>query len=184
MFFSKFISLSFLAVLVGCGGGSDCVSASFSPPYSVLVDENNVITSYGAAYARPSSTALLEGEWYSDFWGSMKVSATGDYVIHYSVESFGPILSMGYEVRSEGKFTPVDSSNNLYSSTGLLIYAVPSGSTLPPLSPPNGGVGPAGLAYLSDSDCGKQNDLLIIPSFQIPTKWNGWRKIIGKAESE
>ena len=146
--------------LTACGGGdtSACSDENFRPPFSVLINENNEITSYGPAYNRAASLALLQGVWVDEeYWGVMTISADGSFSIDPSIELAGVLRSMGWLVRYEGTIALVDPDQNLYAVKRRLIKEPPPGSGLP--SFPGDDVAHV-LFYLSDSACGKTNDLL------------------------
>ena len=153
--------------LTACGGGdtSACSDENFRPPVSFYVNENNEITSYGPAYNRTASIALLQGVWVNDYWGVMTISADGSFSIDPSIELAGVLRSIGYLVRYEGTIALVAPDQNLYAVKRRIIQEARPGSGL---SSVYGRVVDV-FFYLSDSACGETNDLLFYAGTEPPT---------------
>ena len=156
--------------LTACGGGdtSACSDENFMPPFSVLVNENNEITSYGPAYNRAASIALLQGVWTEANFGVMTISADGRFSIQPSIELDGPLRGTGYMLRYEGAIVAVNPKINLYAVTRRAIVEVAPGSARPPI-PSSADDVVHYFVYLSDSACGKNNDLLFSASTEPRT---------------
>ena len=154
--------------LTACGGGdtSACSDENFRPPVSFYVNENNEITSYGPAYNRAASLALLQGVWVDAYWGVMTISADGSFSIDPSIELAGITRSIGYLVHYEGAIALVDPDQNIYAVKRRLIKEPRPGSGLPSFSGDN--VAHV-FFYLSDSACGETNDLLFYAGTEPPT---------------
>jgi hypothetical protein len=154
--------------LTACGGGdtSACSDENFRPPVSFYVNENNEITSYGPAYNRAASIALLQGVWVNAYWGVMTISADGSFSIDPSIELAGITRSIGYLVHYEGTIALVDPDQNIYAVKRRLIKEPRPGSGLPSFSGDN--VAHV-FFYLSDSACGETNDLLFYAGTEPPT---------------
>jgi hypothetical protein len=147
--------------LTACGGGdtSACSDENFRPPVSVLVNENNEITSYGPAYNRAASIALLQGVWVNAYYGVLTISEHGSFSIDPSIELGGVLRSIGYLLRYEGTMVLINPKTNLYAVTRRAIVEVAPGSARPPF-PSSADDVVHYFVYLSDSACGKTNDLL------------------------
>ena len=156
--------------LTACGGGdtSACSDENFRPPVSFYVNENNEITSYGSAYNRAASIALLQGVWGNGYYGLLTISEDESFSIDPSVESAGVLQSMGWLVRYEGTVALVAPDQNLYAFKRRIIQEPPPESGLPPTTFPGGNVA-HGFFYLSDSACGETNDLLFYAGTEPPT---------------
>ena len=163
--------------LTACGGGdtSACSDENFMPPFSVLVNENNEITSYGSAYNRAASIALLQGVWVNAYWGVMTISADGSFSIDPSIDLAGVTRSMGYLVHYEGTIALVDPDQNLYAVKRRLIKEPRPGSGLP--SFPGDYVAHV-FFYLSDSACGKTNDLLFHAGAERLKSESAFRRVV------
>ena len=156
--------------LTACGGGdtSACSDENFRPPFSVLINENNEITSYGSAYNRAASIALLQGVWVNAYYGVLTISEDGSFTLDPSIESAGVLRSMGWLVRYEGTVALVAPDQNLYAVKRRIIQEPPPESGLLPTIFPGGNVAHV-FFYLSDSACGKTNDLLFYAGTEPPT---------------